>query len=256
MSEREGLRLETVGLEVGAAAVTLWLNRPQVENAINVKLVADLKAAVGYLDDHAEALPGVVVIRGAGGNLSRGIDLADFPRDKAPDIHGFNRWERVVVALERLPLATVAVLEGACLGGGLQLALACDLRVAAHDARAGLPEVGQGFVPGMATWRLARLIGLARARSLALSGRSLGADELKALGLAEAVAEPGGVDAAVAALVDAISPVRQPAWSLTRRLLSESFEVSYEDAIGHFLAAQHRAITSEAFLGLLAEQAR
>ena len=243
-------------LTVQGGWATLWLSRPDVGNAINIELVSSVQRALDAVEDRAAELPPVLVLRGAGRDFSRGIDLKDFPTDKAPDIHGFNRWERVVRQLERLPLATVAAVEGACLGGGLQLALAADLRVVAEGARLAFTEVGQGFLPGMSTWRIAKLVGLARARSLVLTGRAIGAAEASAMGLADGLAPAGGLSEAVAAFVEGLGPVRQPAWSLARRLMIESYEFSYEDAIGHFLAAQHRAITSETFTRLLDEEGR
>lgn len=240
----------TVTLEIGADVATVWLDRPAAGNTINVQMLDDLKRVVDVLEDRAD-LPPVVVFRGRGGHFSRGIDLGDFPAQKAPDIHGFSRWEQVVSRVDRLYKATVAVVEGDCTGGGLQLALACDLRLVAAEARLSLPEVSHGFLPGMATWRLAKQIGLGRARRFALSGQVVSGDEALRLGLADERAAAGELDALLERTLAGLGPIQQPAWALTRRLLDESFEFGYEDAIGHLLAAQHRAITSEAFLGLL-----
>ena len=242
-------------VDVGPGFATLTLRRPEVANAINVALMGALKRALDFVEDHADSLPPVLVVRGAGGAFSAGIDLQDFPRGQAPDIHGFNRWERLVRRVERLPLATVALVQGACIGGGCQLALACDLRLVEEGAQLALPEVGQGFLPGMATWRLAKLVGGLTARRLVLRGDTLGAADALNVGLADAVAPRGTADVALQELVTSLGPVQQPAWHLARRLIDESFQFSYDDAIGHFLAAQHRAIGSDAFQARLAASA-
>ena len=108
-------------------------------------------------------------------------------------VHGFHEGlRRALRAIEQAPQVFLAALNGAALGGGLELALACDLRIAAESAVLGLPEVGLGIIPGGgATQRLPRLIGAARAKDLVLTARRVGAAEALALGLVNRVAPPG-----------------------------------------------------------------
>lgn len=228
----------------GVATVTF---RRAGGNRINVRMLKDLTRVCDHLEDSSQAR--VVVFRGADGVFSEGMDFEDWNPKEALDIHGFNQWEKACTRLERLPRASIALIDGPALGGGFQLALVCDLRIATPRARFQLPEVHLGFLPGMATFRLAKYIGVGRARELMLSARTVDAAEALALGLVDRVVEDPeeGLREAVASL----GPNHSVAIELTRRLLNESWATSYENALGHFLAAQHRAITQTAFLDTL-----
>ena len=153
-------------------------------------------------------------------------------------------------ALERVKKATVAGLEGNCRGGGVQLALACDVRLAAESARLTLDEVKMGFLPGMATWRLPKFVGLGRARELLATGRTVCAQEAREIGLVDRVCPDPELEKSTARLLADLLPVNGTALALARRLLDEASSTPYESAVGNFLAAQSRCITSEPFLQL------
>jgi enoyl-CoA hydratase len=218
-----------------------------VRELTDMAMVRELTEICDHLEDNSPAK--VVVIRGAGPHFCRGIDFLAFRPDQAMDIHGFNKWEKLISRVERLPKATIAALHGDVIGGGLQLALACDLRVAAPDTRVQLNELHLGFLPGMATFRLAKYIGMGRAKRMIMTAQQMGAAEALSIGLVDAVGED--LEASVAAQVEALGPKHTVAIELARRLLNESFETSFEDGIGNFLAAQHRAITQTAFIETL-----
>lgn len=211
---------------------------------ISVTLVNDLEALCAWLADTSPH--GIVVFRGAEGRFTRGIDLSDFSLHRPPDIHGFNRWERVLSDIERLEKVTIAAVEGECRGGGVQLALACDHRIASPDASFVLDEVKSGFLPGLATFRLAKHVGMGAARWMTLSGQPTGATDAVRLGLVHEVSND--LDAEIARLAAAFLPVNGTVVALCRRLLNDSWWKSREDFIGDFLAAQHRAISAEPFL--------
>lgn len=233
---------ETLGYEEQGEIATITIKRPR----INVKQIRELERVFDHLDDNSSAK--ALVIRGH----SAGIDFADFDPKEPLDIHGFNKWEKLVNRLEKLDKVTFAAVDGPCIGGGVQLLLACDQRVCTPNATFTLPEVKMGFLPGMATWRLAKYVGLGTAKRLVLTGETLGAAEALRLGLVDYV-EPD-LDAALARTFEAMAPMHVVACTLARRLLNESFESHPEDAIGHFLAAQHRAISQTAFLETLKKE--
>jgi len=244
-------RYETLRFEVAGDVATLTLDRPG-GNRINIRMLRELTAICDHLEDSVSeggAPAKVVVIRGAGGVFSQGVDFEDFHPDRPVDIHGFNKWEKVCTRLERLPMATVAVVDGAAVGGGLQIALVCDLRVATPRATFQLPEVHMGFLPGMATFRLAKYMGMGRARRFMLTCETLDARAACDAGMIDRVDEDA--EAGLAWAMESLGPNHPVAVHLTRRLLNECFATTYEDAIGHFLAAQHRAVSQTAFLETL-----
>jgi enoyl-CoA hydratase len=239
------MELTTLEFTVRDNVATIWLNRPEQRNAINVKMVTQLSKLLAHIEDNTDVE--VVYLAGRGEDFCCGIDLSDFAPDDTPDIHGFNRWEKVCRALERLPALTIAVLHGDVAGGGLQLALACDIRVGAADATLHFHDVRMGFIPGMGTFRLAKFVGLGRARRMALTGRKVEGIEAERIGLVDHVAPLASLwDKAAEALAE-FGPLNVNTVELIRRLMDESFEFGWEDFLGHFLAAQDRAIRMEEF---------
>jgi 3-hydroxyacyl-CoA dehydrogenase len=174
------------------------LDNPPI-NAISFALSAELCAVLAA----AEADPSVraLVITGAGGIFSGGADINDFDREPGP---GTKTIRDAIALLEKSEKTTVAAIEKNALGGGLELALACDYRVASAGAKAGFPEIKLGLIPGAGgTQRLPRLIGAQDALQLMLKGESIGAADAQAKGLIDAIADADVVDAAIALLAGA-----------------------------------------------------
>ncbi len=225
--------------DVGDIA-TITLKRSR----INMAMVRELTQVCDHLEDTSQAK--VVVLRGAGSDFCMGIDFAEFRPDQPMDIHGFNKWEKICARIERLPKAIVAIIEGQCLGGGAQLVLVADAVIAHPSSTIQFNEVHLGFLPGMATFRLAKNVGLGHAKRLIMQCPRIEAEEARQLGIVTAVSDR--LDEALAATIEAFGPNHTVAVTLARRLLNESFAVDFENAIGHFLAAQHRAIHQTPFL--------
>ena len=234
---------ETLRYEASGPVARVWLLRPRITMA----MINELTAVCDHLEDHSDCR--VVVFRGGAGDFCAGIDFEDFKPDAAVDIHGFNRWEKLINRLERLNKITIVALEGAVVGGGFQMALVADARVASPTARFQLNEVSLGFLPGMATFRLAKYVGLGRAQQLILRSKLITAEDALSWGIVDDVRDD--VEQAVAQAITDFGPLHAVTVELGRRLLNESYEASYEDAIGNFLAAQHRAIGQTAFLDTL-----
>lgn len=234
---------ETLRYEESGAVARVWLLKPR----INLAMINELTAVCDHLEDVSQTR--VVVFRGGAGDFCGGIDFEEFKPDAHLDIHGFNRWEKLIVRLERLDKITIAALEGAVVGGGFQIALVADARVASRTAQLQLNEVQLGFLPGMATFRLAKYVGLGRAKQLILRSKLLTADEALAMGILDDVRDD--VEDAVAQAIADFGPLHVVAVKLARRLLNESYAADYEGAIGNFLAAQHVAISQTAFLDTL-----
>jgi enoyl-CoA hydratase/carnithine racemase len=189
-----------VALERRGRVAHLQLDRPHVRNAINGATCDALAAAVASLE--ADASIGAIVLSGAGDKaFSAGADLTHMRGLEGAQLRRF--IEQTWIVFERLassPLPSIAALHGYVLGGGLELALACDLRIADATVQIGLPEMGLGSVPGSgALQRLPALIGPARATEMILLGRRIDAAEAAEIGLVNrAVANGEALSAAMA----------------------------------------------------------
>lgn len=234
---------ETLDYVESGEVATVTLTR----RTTNMRMVRELTAVCDHLEDKSACT--AVVFRGSGGVFSEGMDFREFRPDQPVDIHGFNKWEKLCVRIERLPKLTVAAIDGIAAGAGVQLALVCDLRLATPTSTLQLDEVRKGFLPGMATFRLAKSIGLGRAKALLLTGRRLTAEDSVEMGILDETVTD--LEAAVHGRLAALQPINTVAVQLARRLLNESFSTSFEDGIGNFLAAQHRACTQSAFIRTL-----
>jgi enoyl-CoA hydratase len=167
------------------ALATITLNRPEVRNALDRAMIADLHAA---LDDAIASDVHALVLTGAGGKaFAAGADIREMrERTKLDAFAAINSglFRRV----EELPFPTIAAISGFALGGGCELAMACDLRIVGASAKLGQPEVGLGIMAAAgATYRLPRLVGLGRAKEILYTGRILDAAEAERIGLVNRV---------------------------------------------------------------------
>lgn len=191
------------------------LNRPQVRNAINLELVGALHDVCGRL----EADPQVLVLAGEPGIFAAGADIAELrERGRLDALRGINStlFDRIA----KLPMPTVAVVDGPAIGGGAELAYACDFRIGTPRARFGNPEVGLGIIAAAgACWRLGELVGEPLAKEILLAGRILNAEEAFAAHLmTRLVAEDDLVDA-VATFVSLLGRAEPLALRLTKTAL-------------------------------------
>ena len=169
---------------------TVTIDRPEVKNALNLETVNELRAALQTLA--ADESIGVLIITGAGdAAFVSGADINDIrARGRDEGLAAIN--SSLFAEIERFPRPTIAAINGYALGGGCELALACDIRIAADTAKFGQPELGLGIIPGAgATQRLPRIIGMGRAKHLVLTGEIIDAKQALEIGLVSAVTPPG-----------------------------------------------------------------
>lgn len=197
------------------AAAEIVLDRPPV-NALSRALLEDLAAAVDELGGDESVA--VVHIRSAGRAFCAGADLAEMrvgfsgPEGAEVQTAFVRRLQEVFRRIEELPAVTVAEIGGPAMGGGLELALACDLRVGAQEARMGLPEVGLGLVPGAGgTQRLTRLCGPAVSKRLILGAEVVDGATAAALGILHWAVPAAELSATARILVDRIAGLPRPA---------------------------------------------
>jgi enoyl-CoA hydratase/carnithine racemase len=188
-------------------AIEIWtIDGEGRRNAISRAMLAALEALLARAAQDRGLRS--VVLTGAGDKaFCAGADLKERAGMFAADVHAFHAGlRRCLGAIEAAPQVFVAALNGAALGGGLELALACDLRVASDAAQLGLPEVSLGIIPGGgATQRLPRLVGVARAKELILTARRIGAAEALAMGLVSTLAPPLRLLADAVALAERVA---------------------------------------------------
>ena len=171
---------ETITYSVTEQVARIGLNRPKVLNALNRRLVGELDRAASEIAASKEVR--AVVVTGEGGNFAAGADISEMV-DLAPSEASSFGFSPVFNSLADLPMPVIAAMDGFALGGGLELALACDLRICTAGARFGLPEIKLGIFPGAGgTQRLPRLVGHGRAKELIYTGRIIDADTAFCLG--------------------------------------------------------------------------
>ena len=181
---------KTLHIEKTDNIVILTIDRPEALNALNTAVITELEQAVTELERDVSL--GAVIITGAGRSFVAGADIGE---QRPLDLEGGRRWGQRGSALlrriEKLPVPTIAAVNGFALGGGCELAMACDIILASEKAKFGQPEVGLGITPGFSgTQRLSRRVGAARAKELIFSGRMIKAEEACAIGLVSEVFAP------------------------------------------------------------------
>jgi len=214
---------------------TLVLARGVVLNAVNTEFATELLAAATYLAGHPDIR--VVSIRGEGRAFCTGIDLKELSAGDLPFSY-FGIWEKALRTFETMNKIVVVGLHGYALGGGLQLALAADVRVSTRSCLLGLPAIGESLIPGLGPWRLARMVGTGRARDLVVSGRWVSGSDAYACGLVDRLADDGlhELDTVVKELLATCS---QGALA-SKQLLARLAEAEYERALSLYLELQQQ----------------
>jgi enoyl-CoA hydratase/carnithine racemase len=225
------------------------LNRPEKRNAMNGELVS----AIGLALKAAANDPDVrcVVVRGAGPMFSAGMDwntLGELP-GQTDMLRAFRRecidaWNLA----EEMVKPTIASIHGGCIGGALELALACDLRVMTSDAVIGMPETRVGLIPDVGgSSRLPAVVGLGRAKELVMTGKLIGGEEAERIGLVNRLAPPEELEAATDALVQELLACAPRAVGLAKRVMDASAKPALAATLEMEVAAQEQCARSEDF---------
>jgi enoyl-CoA hydratase/3-hydroxyacyl-CoA dehydrogenase len=182
--------LREVKLEIKDRVATITMNRPEAMNALNEKVLRELKNTIAELREDSAVR--VVIITGEGSAFIAGADIKTMLAADLAEVEEFTRLgQGVMDDIERLDKPVITAINGFALGGGLELALACDIRLASTEARMGFPEVGLGIFPGFGgTQRATRLIGKGQACELIFTGKHINAEEAAHIGLVNRVVPP------------------------------------------------------------------
>jgi 2-oxoglutaroyl-CoA hydrolase len=217
MSEHDGFRVER---DTERAVATITLDVPGKFNRVSMNARDELRGVFDELD-HDDAIR-FVVLAGAGEAFTAGGDIPGFLQRSAWDV---SRLADNVAAPERCTKPVLAALHGYCFGVGLELALACDFRLATDDLQLAFPEVTIGMIPGSGgTQRLGRLVGLGRAKDIVMRGRRIGAEEALALGLVTEVVPEADLGRAINRLVEELSRHSPLALAMAKRVLNRTYE--------------------------------
>ena len=210
----------TLRYDVQDGIATVTLDRPEKNNAISMEMRADFRALADELYTNESVR--VAIITGGGKAFSVGADVSTFETDWNTPV--FRANTRLLTnffnELEALEKPVIAAINGTCVGGGLELAMACDLRVAARSARFGLPENNLGLIPGVGGCsRLVKLVGFGRAKELVLTGEIITAEDAFRHGLVNRVVDDGALSAEARALAERLRGKAPQALGIAKRVL-------------------------------------
>jgi enoyl-CoA hydratase/carnithine racemase len=238
--------VETLLVERDAGVVTLTLNRPYVRNAIDLVMWDELRevftAVAANPDDR------VLVLTGSGTAFCAGADRTTLPALQAGGLDRMRAVGEVALALHRLPKPSIARVNGAAVGAGCNLALGCDLVIAADNAIFWQSfSAAAATVDAGGTWLLPRLVGLHRAKQLALLARPVGANEAERIGLVNAVVPAAQLNSAVADWAERLAHLAPGALSLTKSMLDRSFGSTMEASLEDEARSQALSFADPAF---------
>ena len=221
--------------EVKRGVGSITLNRPALLNALDTTLAAELADCAEQAAKDPEVW--TVVVRGAGRVFSSGMDRTALSAGTIGEAF-YRHWIRALNCLEDMDKLVIGVLHGYCIGGGLQLAVACDLRLAAADATLGLGATRHGLIPDGSILRLARIIGLGRAKELTLLNDHITAQEALAMGLVNWVVPATGLEAKLEEVVEKSFHASRTATGHAKQLLHASFHANPRAMIEEVVRAQ------------------
>jgi enoyl-CoA hydratase/carnithine racemase len=235
------VELETMRCELDGHLGRLRLNRPQALNAANWAWVQDLVTATNFFANSND--PHVVIVSGEGRAFCSGLDTKELSQGNlTPD--WFALWEKGVTGLANLNAITIAAIQGYCLGGGLQVALACDLRIATTDAILSIPAVKEGVVAALGPMRLARIIGAGRAKQLCFLGHRFTGKEGVALHIISEVCSPEVLEKRALALAEELLSIPFTALKHTKLQIDRSFDEGFETLMAEMVDAQADCLRS------------
>ena len=236
---------EVVLKRIDGPVATLTINRPDKLNALNIETRSRMVQELDELAKNDDVR--VVVITGAGDKaFIAGADISEFEGRSPVDQYRVMTDSSVFLAVDRFPKPTIAAINGFCLGGGCELAMACDIRIASERAKLGQPEINLGLLPGGGgTQRLPRLVGMGAAFKLLYTGDFIRADEALRIGLVDEVVPAGDVAARAKELAEAIAAKSPVALRLIKQAVRTSMRTPLDEGLSQEVSLFALAFASE-----------
>lgn len=223
---------ETILLEIKDGIGRLTINQPKALNALSSQVLHEIDAALDEIAASAEAQ--VVIVTGAGEKaFVAGANIKEMRDLNQEQGQAFSKLGNDVFSkLANLKQPSIAAINGFALGGGSELALACDIRIGSTNAKIGQPEVGLGIIPGFGgSQRMTRIVGIAKAKELIYSGRNIDAATAEKIGLFNHVVEPEALAETVDKMAESFLRNAPIAVQLSKRAIDEGIEMTLEDAL-------------------------
>jgi enoyl-CoA hydratase/carnithine racemase len=229
--------LEDMRLEKEGKLAWVTFSRERYLNAMSNNCTLQLNRLALALREDPEVR--VIIIRGQGRAFSTGIDLKEFAAGQIEMVY-HQRWERALRLFETMEKFVIVGMHGYCLGGALQLALACDIRVSTPDCQLGLPAIKESLIPGLSVWRLPRYVGWGRAKKLIFGGQSLTGEEALQVGLVDHLVPGENFFDQLDRVAETYLKACSTGARMSKLVLNQAFDMDYETILDYYMKMQER----------------
>jgi len=231
------LQSDTMHLEKEGKQAWVTFTRESHLNAVNNEGTVLLQRMALAIRENPDIR--VVIIRGRGRAYCTGIDLKELSADEI-DMSYHERWEKALRIFEQMEKIVIVGMHGYCLGGGLQLALACDIRVSTPDCQIGLPAIRESLIPGLSTWRLPRYVGWGRAKKLIIGGENITGEEASVIGLVDHLVPGEDFFSHLDRVADGYLTVCSVGSRMSKLATNQAFDKDYDDFLTMYFSLQEQ----------------
>jgi enoyl-CoA hydratase len=231
------LQSDTMHLEKEGKRAWVTFTRESHLNAVNNEGTVLLQRVARAIREDPEIR--VVVIRGRGRAYCTGIDLKELSADEI-DMSYHERWEKALRIFEQMEKIVIVGMHGYCLGGGLQLALACDIRVSTPECQIGLPAIRESLIPGLSTWRLPRYVGWGRAKKLIIGGENITGEEASVIGLVDHLVPGENFFSHLDRVADRYLKACSAGSRMSKLATNQAFDKDYDDFLTMYFSLQEQ----------------
>ena len=232
------LQSDTMRLEKEGKRAWVTFTRESHLNAVNKEGTVLLHRITLAIQEDPDIR--VAVIRGRGRAYCTGIDLKELSADKI-DMSYHERWEKALRTLEQMEKIVIVGMHGYGLGGGLQLALACDIRISTPECQIGLPAIRESLIPGLSTWRLPRYVGWGRAKKLIFGGENITGEEASVIGLVDHLVPGENFFSHLDRVADGYLKACSAGSRMSKLATNQAFDKDYDDFLAMYFKLQEHS---------------